>query len=1284
MVAYVYVHILTGSKLRWLPVKDDTPTAISGETKGPGDDARVEFGAPVRPVEVQAKRGLKRGGRLAEVFEKVRDARDTESEVALVVDSKSSNPIKIDLKHQLERLRAGRTDELGEPACSLLKSLGGNGVEILHRVRVIVLDPDWEPAGRDAVRVVELLADNLQDQDQAEAAWNVLVADGVRLCADRSRRTRSDLVDLLERAGIKILPPKETRKWHDDLRHSKWLLRDDKPEAALDLLRQVEAELQTGNPDAAIRYRLNQHKASASRRLGRFEDAVRFAQTALEHDSKGINAMGDLAIAYSSSGETARACQVVERMLQLYPEVPDAWLVRVHVSAVAGKPIPAVPDRVAETPDFRKGWAAICLDRGWSTKAQEISSELLAEGDRSPGTLWLRAQSLLCGIDHVDSERRRRHAEEVERLCTETVDEPAGRLGAELSQALMGRSAARRILGRPEEARDDIEQALLMRPDDPDILLETAQTRALSQDFNGALSILQHPVVTDHPALLVIRSGLLAGSGDKNGARSDLDKALSSLPPPPEDESVRLAAIESALALSDVDLAKQVFCVLSEPARNSPRGHVALARISALGNDLTSAEQHYRQAVALDAVHHDDLLAELAQRLVVAGQARKAISVFEEANVLPDEVRPLFVRALVSVGNLARAQRLIDGVVGGGKTPDWALDIAAEIALRRNDPESAVPHLEEIVGRDKATENTRFILAATFLELDLPERAAAHVDALKLVAGLDPGDQMRLAQLLLALERPDEAIVVALRAYREAPNSPEINRAFALTVMHSGTTPQEVLRVGPSTHVRLVNQRGERRDYLVLAAGDDVPRLQNEIALGAAKGTGLVGLEVDDLFEEYEGTWMSRKWTVTVVEPVVSFLYRDILENYNAKFPDQDFFSLGFRMSSDASAPSDLQPLIAAVHDREQYLKTIFEVYREHALPLEMLTRLAGTSIPLSMYGLQKSDGEFPLWAEWSNKEGALASRTAVSEANRVVVTRTALFSLGQLGLQKTVVEAFQLLAPHALLHQLRRELTDAEECVRAGRRAVGAGGIGLETQSVAAGDEVLVRERDNVAGQLRWLGKNVEILPRPLEAFDGAGSPLGEMRSQIGEASHDALELARHSDAALYADDIGLRKFAASLAVPSFSSVSLIQVLPERVGMATGARDRMLVDLMERHYAAIPATPEVLVESLKATRDESTVKVVFASLGSPGLSLSEAADILVNAMKREALKGVNTRSTGEITRRGLEALAPRFSRLAAAEAVEHSANDQLSLLPLELAAVQAVCREIRRQSGRR
>jgi hypothetical protein len=42
-IAYVLVHVLTQSKLRRLSA-DDTPATVSGEVRGPGDDARIEIG----------------------------------------------------------------------------------------------------------------------------------------------------------------------------------------------------------------------------------------------------------------------------------------------------------------------------------------------------------------------------------------------------------------------------------------------------------------------------------------------------------------------------------------------------------------------------------------------------------------------------------------------------------------------------------------------------------------------------------------------------------------------------------------------------------------------------------------------------------------------------------------------------------------------------------------------------------------------------------------------------------------------------------------------------------------------------------------------------------------------------------------------------------------------------------------------------------------------------------------------------------------------------------------
>ena len=89
-LAYVFVHVLTESKLRWLAVADDTPVAVSGEVRGPGDDARIEFRSGVAAVEVQAKHGLK-PKKCIDAFGAIRDGSEVfdATAVLLVVDSTS-------------------------------------------------------------------------------------------------------------------------------------------------------------------------------------------------------------------------------------------------------------------------------------------------------------------------------------------------------------------------------------------------------------------------------------------------------------------------------------------------------------------------------------------------------------------------------------------------------------------------------------------------------------------------------------------------------------------------------------------------------------------------------------------------------------------------------------------------------------------------------------------------------------------------------------------------------------------------------------------------------------------------------------------------------------------------------------------------------------------------------------------------------------------------------------------------------------------------------------------
>ena len=70
VIALIAVHILARRPLHWLGLKLDTPIAVSGETGGVGDDARVELEGGT-PTEVQAKHGMGGGAALDEVVDRL-------------------------------------------------------------------------------------------------------------------------------------------------------------------------------------------------------------------------------------------------------------------------------------------------------------------------------------------------------------------------------------------------------------------------------------------------------------------------------------------------------------------------------------------------------------------------------------------------------------------------------------------------------------------------------------------------------------------------------------------------------------------------------------------------------------------------------------------------------------------------------------------------------------------------------------------------------------------------------------------------------------------------------------------------------------------------------------------------------------------------------------------------------------------------------------------------------------------------------------------------------------
>jgi predicted Zn-dependent protease len=1275
-IAFVAVHIVTGTKLRWLPdVPDDTPTAVSGEVGGSGDDLSIEFGGRIASVEVQAKHGLQGGKSTIEAFEAIRN-RTTNGHhplVFLAVDPTASRVVRSELPVDLDRLRSGRTDGLKDAARSLL-ALGAEMESTAKRVHVITLALDRQ-VDSSVVRALELLAENLEDASQAASAWDLLQTEAARICANRGRLTGASLIEALKAAGIRLKPARQTRRWHDDLRHSKKLLESEDAEAALALLRQIEADA-GDKADRGVLYRISQHRAAAYLLLGRFKDAIGSAHKSLDHDSTGVHALVNLANALALDGQLDEAAGVAQRATELHPQSSEAWIVRTHV-ALDREQLPLhVPDEVANTRAYRLGLLRLHLFRGNGEDAVALSEVLLGEGPRTPDLLFYRMEALSLELGQASSRDRSDRASDVERLAAEVLGTDLESASSFRRRVLVRRAIARRILGKDEQAAEDIRAIREIDADDPDALLQEAQLHISAGRPEKALELLQRHSLSETPFLLAMRCILLAESGKVDEARKDLDAALQALPAALDGDGLRAALAEAAIELKEAALAQRLLDQTTDDYKKSAEFSTLSGRLAATQGDFDEAERLYDDASNRNPHLKDRLLAELASHFLKAKKYDHALRVYSAAAVVPRAAKRAQIKTLFALDRLKEAYAVIQELALEGPLPDWALAYAAEIAVRRNDPFGVVDYLEQLAEREGAGPDSRLVLVQTLIGLGRTDQARDHAQRLA-TESLDPREAMALSHLWLQLREPDKALPLALHAYRSAPNDPELSRAFASAVLSSRTSPTEVDKVEADTHVTLRSTDGSTLEY-VMFSEPAAFRINNEISLEEASVLGLVGLRAGDTFVQNPGAFFEVRFKVEKIQSSLTYAFQDAIANYGKRFPTAPFFVVGFNIKTEAPTISDFQPLIDSAHQRERKQQSVLEIYRQQALPLDFTARMAQVDICALMAELGRSGSNHVLIVEYSDDSGVQLSRAAARDATRVVLTRSALFTMDAFDFRRRI-GGMEWIAPRSLRDDLRAELNEADTRVREGERVFGTGARGLALSEWPANHPTLVARRDALTELLSWFDTNVTVMPRPLEVFDDPKRLSVELRSSLGDAAVDALELARHTPAVLYADDLGLRRFALEQQARSFSSVSLLQVMAERGTISAQERDRLLIVLLEHHYQIVRPTPELLAEAAKPDKSPAARRAAFQALSNGALDLVQAARTLAGSVRSASIQPVRTTATEEIVRLGLEALTQVFATGPTVQLVARLAESELALLPEQLQVTKDTCAAFRK-----
>ena len=207
IIAFIAVHMLASASITNLEQDiEGIPIAVAAETNGPGDDIRIEFDRPKHFIELQAKKGLHIGDRFDKTVEKIAAGlrRDTTSSVVLAVDPTATSRIRQKLPLDLRRLRQGREDtphdrNLFNRVMQLLAAHAEDEEETRALAKhLFVYTFDVEKY--DLQTALNLLRSRiLVDEQQAKAAWNLLVQAGHELISERGQYDATSLVRFIQR-----------------------------------------------------------------------------------------------------------------------------------------------------------------------------------------------------------------------------------------------------------------------------------------------------------------------------------------------------------------------------------------------------------------------------------------------------------------------------------------------------------------------------------------------------------------------------------------------------------------------------------------------------------------------------------------------------------------------------------------------------------------------------------------------------------------------------------------------------------------------------------------------------------------------------------------------------------------------------------------------------------------------------------------------------------------------------------------------------------------------------
>lgn len=1277
---FVYTAILAKTPLTWFGPAARVPTAISAESGGAGDDLKIQFG-PALVCEVQARHQLNAAGEFVEFVGEVvaRSKGKTPTTVALLADRiQSSTKLFTTVAVDLEGVRAKvDEDRLTAPVRGMLTD--DETRRALENLFVAAAEFDQASSPEKEI-ALQRLRSRLVDPSKAEEAWAVLFTDAVKLCAEGSRRDEADLVSELAKHEIRLRESTPDEAWRTELESIRTRqLERQYPGIALEELERVIRELDAGMPSPSTRAEAMRLLAHALHALKRTKEGRVAALRATELDPASPDTHATYSRLLLADEELILAADEAEAAVAIDPNGRRAWLAKLHLANAKGLDTDGFPAGLLDDPIFRADLASIRIDQERWQDAIDLTEPLLAQPEPTPYVRYFHAVALanLSGSDPARAaDLRRAETEMTTLIASLRLDHPV------LVAAYFGRSLIRNGLGETEKATADEDELRKINRDNPQIVEQTVAARMMRGDVDGALALLETSAVPASPGLLAMRAGIRLMKGRREEAIRDLDAAAATIATAEDPERMAYQLGDVAIELGDLERAESFFSRMSDDTRSKPVGRLLAGRIAFAAGKFDEGTELFRAAIKDETIPERVRMLRLglAVQLHDAKRPTEALAVFNEVgldNIADDELQP-FTFTAFEAGDLVAAKRAVDRLAAKGPLPRWALSVRADIGLRSDDPESVVDDLVAMEQQGAESARIHLTMASSLIELGRNAEALPRIRS-ALAGSVTPRERMEAGIHLKHLGQDVDALDQFFLAYREDRNDPQIQRTFASMVMTGGVDLALPATVVAGSHVSLIRVGdGLKRSHSIYEAAP-LDKATGDLLVSEAGE--YLGKRVGEQVVRDRRPLPDEVWTIEAIVRAEVHAAQVIVATYEDNFPNEPFFVMSIHIG-DLDTPRDLGGIMAMLGDRKERVAKTIELYHQSGLPLQWVAKRLQASIPELMDGARNA-GFAPLIAEWGNPGLYAASVEAAATVPTLVLTRSALYTASRHGFLDLLLGNFALVAPRSLEWELREEVEEAKAAVLSGHKTLMSGPVGFAMFELEPNDPTLVATRDEAVETLAWVTANVQRLPRPLESMANVvdeETNLGRraMREELGAASLDAAALAEHGYGTLYADDLGIRRYAAGgTTVPtSISTVTLVDGLATRGLLAQADLGRLHADLVLAGYVHIPPSDELLLEALHRMPGLGmpSFRAIVDTLGGPLMTMPAGAGIVARLLRQTVGQTIERATLEQVTEACVLALAKRTPKATAAAVVRLLGRRELRLLPHHLARLERVC----------